>query len=390
MARDEIRLPALAVRQGERLIYSFAVDGKKLPLFSTVSRVHRDEDQKLGGYQRPEAFAHITAIQRYLERSDALLPNALVIAFDKRVKFKPATRGRAVGGTKFGEIIIPIDKNLADEKKPGWIVDGQQRSAAIREARVEGFPVFVTAFITDSVAEQRSQFILVNSTKPLPKGLIHELLPSTPEGDLPIALLRRRYPALLLESLNFDDDSALKGRIRTPTTVGGSIKDNSILKMLGASLEDGALYQYFDSASGSGDTESMLKLLKNYWAAVATNFPEAWDESPRRSRLVHGVGIMSLGCLMDEIAYVLGEDDIPTEEEFGTQIGLIADQCHWTEGNWEFRSGETIAWNELQNTPQDILRLTDHLLGLFRDAENSRDLEAAGPCLFDATEDRKT
>ena len=181
-ATNEIRLPALAVRQGERLLYSFAVDGKKLPLFATVSRVHRDDEQKLGGYQRPEALAHVAAIKRYLEGSDALLPNALVVAFDERVKFKAGGKAKDSGDTTFGEIVIPIDESLADENKPGWIVDGQQRSAAIREARVEGFPVFVTAFITDSVSEQRSQFILVNSTKPLPKGLIYELLARDPGG----------------------------------------------------------------------------------------------------------------------------------------------------------------------------------------------------------------
>jgi DGQHR domain-containing protein len=96
---------------------------------------------------------------------------------------------------------------------------------------VEHFPVYVTAFITDSVAEQRSQFILVNSTKPLPKGLIHELLPSTPAADLPALLLKRRYPAQLLDRLNYDPDSPLFRRIRTPTTAEGTIKDNSILKM---------------------------------------------------------------------------------------------------------------------------------------------------------------
>jgi DGQHR domain-containing protein len=371
VATTEIRVPALAVRQGERLLYSFAVDGKQLPLFATVSRVHRDDDQKLGGYQRPEALAHIAAIKRYLESSDALLPNALVVAFDERVKFEAGGTAKASGDTAFGEVVIPIDDGLADEEKPGWIVDGQQRSAAIREARIEGFPVFVTAFITDSVAEQRSQFILVNSTKPLPKGLIYELLPATPEGDLPVALLRRRYPALLLERLNFDEDSPLQGRIRTPTTVGGTIKDNSILKMLGASIEDGALYDYFDAETGGGDTQSMLELLKNFWAAVAECFPDAWDESPRRSRLVHGVGIMSLGCLMDEIAYLLGEGQIPTSDEFAAELHLIADQCQWTEGTWRFGSRDSCAWNELQNTPRDILRLSDHLLGLYRAARGS-------------------
>ena len=373
MAKYEIRVPALAVRQGERRLYSFAVDGKKLPLFATVSRIHRDEDQQLGGYQRPEALAHIAAIKRYLESSDPVLPNALVIAFDERVKFEET--GSSEAGACFGEVVIPVDEELPDEEKPGWIVDGQQRSAAIREARIEDFPVFVTAFVTDSVAEQRSQFILVNSTKPLPKGLIYELLPSTPAGDLPVALLRRRYPALLLERLNFDEDSPLQFRIRTPTAAEGTIKDNSILKMLSASIEDGALYRYFDSETGEGDTESMLTLVKNYWEAVATCFPDAWDQPPRKSRLAHGAGIAALGSLMDEIAYTLGEERIPSSEEFATELGLIADECHWTKGTWKFGPGETCTWNELQNTPGDILRLTDHLLNLYRAARQPVGLE---------------
>jgi hypothetical protein len=40
----------------------------------------------------------------------------------------------------------------------------------VREANVRTFPFCVTAFITASQGEQRAQFILVNSTKPLPKG----------------------------------------------------------------------------------------------------------------------------------------------------------------------------------------------------------------------------
>ena len=75
--------------------------------------------------------------------------------------------------------------------------------------------------------------------------------------------------------------------------------------MLAMSIEDGALYQWFDPDTGQGDTEAMLDLLKDFWHAVAETFPDAWDVSPRRSRLVHGVGIVALGCLMDEISYEL-------------------------------------------------------------------------------------
>jgi DGQHR domain-containing protein len=377
MAKEKLRVPALSMKQGDRGLYSFAVDGKKLSSFATVSRIHRSAEHKLGGYQRTEAQAHITSIKRYLETSGAILPNALVIAFDKKVKFVPQKGQGRKTGSKLGEIVIPIDDELADEDKPGWIVDGQQRSAAIREAAIEDFPVFVTSFIADDVAEQRSQFILVNSTKPLPKGLIYELLPETPAKDLPVSLLRRRYPALLLERLNLDEDSPLQYRIKTPTIIDGVIKDNSILSMLSASIEDGALYNYLDPHSGKGDTDAMLAILKNYWGAVEETFPDAWAEAPRTSRLVHGVGIAGMGALMDEISFRLGEESIPGRADFAQELAGIADSCRWTEGSWELVNGETTPWNELQNTPRDILRLTDHLLGLYRDSGNASLAKAA-------------
>src|SRR5207248_6721908 len=125
-----------------------------------------------------------------------------------------------------GTLVIPVDDDRPDDEHPGWIVDGQQRTAAIRQARVTSFPMCVTAFITESDVEQRTQFILVNSTKPLPKGLIYELLPST-EGTLPRQLRSRRFPARLLERLNHDPDSPVWHKISTPTMPEGVIKDNS-------------------------------------------------------------------------------------------------------------------------------------------------------------------
>ena len=72
----------------------------------------------------------------------------------------------------------------------------------------------MTAFIATSEQQQRSQFILVNNTKPLPKGLINELLPAT-EGEL-LKLERRRFPARLLERLNYDADFPCEAASRRP------------------------------------------------------------------------------------------------------------------------------------------------------------------------------
>lgn len=360
----ELRLPALQVRQGtNRVLYSFAVDGKQLPQFSTVSRIHRDPDAGVQGYQRPEVLSHIAAIRKYLESEDPMIPNAIVIAFDKRVVFEPS--GPSDGYARSGVLVIPLDPHWPDEDKPGWVVDGQQRSAAIREACVDTFPICVTAFITDSDAEQRSQFILVNSTKPLPKGLIHELLPST-VGALPVALQLRRFPATLLERLNYDEDSPLEQLIQTPTTPHGVIKDNSILRMLENSLSDGALYQFRHAGTERGDGESMLALLKDFWVAVRNTFPSAWAQAPRRSRLMHGVGVTSMGFLMDAITERYAHLRVPSTEDFEYDLYEIADLCHWTDGTWRFDPEHHRKWNDLQNTPRDIQLLTNYLVGEYR------------------------
>lgn len=359
---NELRLPTIEVRQGSgRLLYSFAVDGKLIPSFATISRIHRDEGKQINGYQRPEVLSHIAEIRNYLESESPMIPNAVVIAFDRRVRFDPITEGAVTNDyTRVGHLIIPNDPEVSLENKPGFIVDGQQRIAAIREAEIESFPICVTAFITSDVREQTEQFILVNSTKPLPKGLIYELLPET-GAKLPTLLQRRRFPAYLLNRLNHEEDSALKGKIQTPTTPTGIIKDNSILKMLENSLNDGVLYR-FRSAEDGFDTDSMLAVLQAFWSAVSDVFDEAWELPPRRSRLMHGAGIISMGFLMDAISERHRKTHIPTEEQFAEDLYPLKDLCRWTDGYWDFGPGRQRKWNEIQNTTRDIQLLANYLL----------------------------
>jgi DGQHR domain-containing protein len=360
--QHELRLPALEVRQGSgRMLYSFAVDGKKLSSFAAVSRIRREGDAQVDGYQRPEVLSHIASIRRYLETEAPMIPNALVVAFDKRVQFEPLAGGPSTSYSRPGTLIIPASGGLTDEDKPGWIVDGQQRSAAIRDARIDSFPIVVTAFITDSDEDQRSQFILVNSAKPLPKGLIYELLPAT-SGALPLALQARRFPAVLLRRLNCEVRSPLYRKIRTPTTPEGIVKDNSILKMLENSLSDGALYSFRDPATGTGDEEIMVDLLTTFFIAVRDVFADAWDKPPRQSRLMHGVGIVSLGFIMDAIFDRYSRKRLPTTDDFAHDLGELRGVCRWTNGFWDFGPGVQRKWNELQNTTRDIQLLTNYLL----------------------------
>lgn len=361
--KTELRLPCLELRHGsKRVMYSFAVDGKQLPLFSAVSRIRRDDQASVLGYQRPEVLSHIGEIRSYIESKDAMIPNAIVIAFDDRVRFVPLEISDDSIGVGFGHLVIPIGELTTGSSKPGLIVDGQQRVAAIREARVESFPIWVTAFKAENEADQREQFILVNSTKPLPKGLIYELLPET-STRLPAMLQKRRFPAHLLDRLNHDDDSPLRGIIRTPTNGDGIIKDNSIIKMIENSLSDGALYRYSQPVPKErSNRDAMLDILKSYWQAVAQVFPEAWGLTPKKSRLMHGVGIVSMGLVMDAVADRLREDGVPTSEQFKADLISLRPVCRWTNGYWELGPGQQRKWNEIQNTSRDIQMLSNYLL----------------------------
>lgn len=362
---DELRLPALEVRQGiGHVLYSFAIDGKQLPEFATVSRLGRGEDRKIFGYQRPEVLSHIAEIRAYLESGRALIPNAIVVAFDAVVRFEPATTaGEPVdlaGCARTGTLVIPLPVG-PDARKPAWVVDGQQRLAAIREARIDRFPICVVGFVAADDREQREQFILVNNTKPLPRGLIYELLPVT-EGRLPSMLQRRRFPTALLDRLNLDADSPLRGLIRTPTMPEGLIKDNSLIKMLENSLSDGVLYRFRDRPESSAGAEGMLRIVKHFWAAVAEVFLLAWRQPPRRSRLLHGAGVIALGFVMDAIAERHRHQGEPTRGQFTSDLEPLRGVCRWTDGFWDFGPGIQRKWNEIQNTPRDIQLLTNYLL----------------------------
>lgn len=358
--RYEIKVPALEVRQGERRIYCFAVDGKKLLDFTAVSRVKRTEEGELDGYQRPEVMNHIRAIRRYIESPAAMLPNAVVLAFDSRVRFVPARRRSPVDYSTMGELVIPVDESLPESEKPALLVDGQQRAAAIRDADVAEFPVAAVAFIASGADEQRSQFILVNNTKPLPKGLIHELLPDA-TGHLPPKYARRKLPAQVMTRLNIDSDSPFRGAIATPTSPDGYIKDNSVLKMIENSLYDGALYQYRDPEDGSGDIEQMVLHLKIFWSLVESMWPIEWKLIPRKSRLTHGVGIQSMGYVMDALTEGCVADKLPSVG-LDRRLELLYEVAAWTSGTWNIAPDDQRRWNGLQNTPNDIKLLTNLLI----------------------------
>ncbi len=370
-----IRRRALRLGQGDCPIYQFSLRGDELLEIADISRIERDEGGKLLGYQRPGVRQHIKGIVEYLDQEDGkiIFPNSIILALSSRVRFKKSRGpnvddGIAEAGTL--EIEVPTGANA----KPAWIVDGQQRALAISQCRRKGLPVPVNAFVTDDVETQRDQFLRVNNAKPLPRGLVSELLPEV-STSLPRNLAARQIPSSLCNLLNSDKRSPFFGLIRRTSTQKAErgkaiVADNSIIHMIQESISSptGCLFPHRNIATGETDHDAILQILITYWSAVKSVFPDAWGKSPSRSRLMHGAGIRAMGRLMDKIMSSVALSRRGANKLVEGELRTIESVCRWTRGDWEELGG--MPWNSLQNVPRHINALSNLLIRAYVHGRN--------------------
>lgn len=363
--RHSIRRRAIRIVQNRKHpLYLFALSADELLQIADISRVARDDAGQLLGYQRPEVKRHVKNIVEYLDSDEVLFPNSVILALSSSCTFK-LVRGPKVeaGPTEAGTLEIPLPREGA--ARPAWIVDGQQRALALSHAKRRDFPVPINAFIADEVELQRDQFLRVNNTKPLPKGLITELLPAV-DTVLPPNLAARKTPSALCDILHRDPESPFFGLIRRSSLPPSEkmktvVTDTALVKVLQDSFgsPSGCLFPYRNSATNVTDFESIRKLLLMYWNAVRDVFPRAWGLPPERSRLMHSVGILAVGRLMDRVMGSVSLQDPKAPAQVRADLARIKPVCRWTEGRWDELDAE---WNELQNVPRHVRGLTEFLV----------------------------
>lgn len=374
-ARSVIRRRALRIEQNDKHpLYVFCLTGDEILAAADISRLSRDDAGKLIGYQRPHVKRHIQDIVEYLNSDNILFPNSLILALSSKVKFHP-NRGRvgSDGLVASGIVEIPLGKN---GHKPAWIVDGQQRALAISKSRRRDLPIPINAFVADEVEIQRDQFLRVNNTKPLPRGLITELLPevSTP---LPANLQAKKIPSALCDLLNSEQHSPFYKLIARASTAhenkrSAVVADTSIIKMLQESLANpsGCLFAYRNIATGETDFDAIWATLLAYWTAVKKAFPEAWGKPPTKSRLMHGAGIRAMGKLMDRVMGSMDPRSHGVVGQIQHELRTIQPVCHWTEGRWA--ELEDLNWNEIQNVPRHIRMLSNLLVRAYVQGRGTR------------------
>jgi hypothetical protein len=95
-------------------------------------------------------------------------------------------------------------------------------------------------------------------------------------------------------------------------------------------------------------------------------FCDDWEEhTPKTSRLVHGVGLVAMGYILDELH---ARHRARTRRQFARGLQPLVKRTHWTSGEWRFGE-ERRAWNALQNTNADYRLLSHHLVRIIRRAD---------------------
>lgn len=348
----EITFSCLVAKQAEgNTVLNFVANADQISKIARIDRVGRNEKMELYGFQRSQIGNHINEIHDYLEEDDAVLPNALIVAFTHGVVFIPNDDGRT------GELRVEIK-----ERQVGLIVDGQQRFSALKMLQKKKFEVFVSAIICRDEDQLQKQFILINNTKPLPKELIYELLPTV--DGLPPRLAARSFASSLTQKLNFYAGGVFEGMIKIHTNPGGIFNATALHRIVMNSRSNGALREVYNS----NNEEGCLLLVNDFYSAVRIVFQDDWYlkdnngqiigiHSPRTSRLIHSAGLTALGYIMDAAYTILKAN---TVGKFVDVLEKIKPYCAWTSGEWNFNSYPK-PWSEVQNTTRDIAQLREYL-----------------------------
>jgi DGQHR domain-containing protein len=364
-ARNQLSVRALRTKQGRDVeVFSFFIKGSDIARVAEISRITRDEDSALKGFQRKEIQNHVKNIVEYLDRGNVLFPNAIILALSPEVEFKQS-RGPTPEGivevAQIGTLAIPIRE---EGRRVAWIVDGQQRSLALSRTTNTEISVPVVGFISGDIETQREQFILVNKARPLPVRLINELLPEI-GVQLPRDLSMRKIPSELCNLLNRDPKSPffeLIRRLSQENVKSAVIVDTALIKVMKSSISNplGALALYKQAEDGHTDIDGMYRTMFAFWQAVKEEFPDAWGKPPTRSRLMHSAGIQAMGVLMDRVMTRLHGHGDP-RHEIQRSLRRLRAHCRWTDGTWE---GLGLRWNEIQNVPKHVRGLSDLLVRL--------------------------
>lgn len=323
-----------------------------------------DQSQSLGDLlKQPVVRQHVNSIRAGLGEENALMLTTIVLGLTPDVRFR-SSRGPDVsdGLSTAGTLEIPLQTRAG--RKPAWLLDGYYRVLALGENERSDFAVPVCAIVADDPALLRQQFDRIHNTRPLPPEIPDLLFP---RGTVPISprLGPQELPDAVCNWLNNDPESPFRGLVGAKKEAKGAqfpALRAALRAVVAEALSSpyGGLFPYRNIATGETDVNGLCNAVKTYWSAVKAVFTDAWGKTPKTSRLMHPVGIRTMGRLMNRVlpAIDLSADD--RLQQTIAQLEKIRPVCHWTAGVWEELDG--LRWDKVEATPRHVNLLSNFLV----------------------------
>jgi DGQHR domain-containing protein len=308
----------------------FHAPAQEIASWADVDRLAHDNKT---GAQRPLQELKAAKVAKFLRRPENTIPTAVVIALDtKSVDFKASPQSQSSG-------LLTIKLTMANEKRPGLIIDGQHRvyGALKHPGDVQ---LNVVAFLGGNDAERAFQFVVINnSAAKVSKDHIRALNLQFDPDALNKRLLESSGATMGVSDSKyadlevFDKEEPFVGLIQWPTNANGFIAATALESALTETRERAALL----GIEGL-ETDVFLQI----WRKIKEIRGAAWNG---QSRLLHKASIYALTVFILEtmVARLRTTDeaidftDVTTLDELVTRVVERIPLEFWTT---EWRSKE--------------------------------------------------
>lgn len=386
----------------------FTCDGR---LIRSIAKVDRLDSFAGRGNQRSEIEKHIQKIAEGIS-GGTQVPNPILLVIlnqqiaavddadapESFVRIKPLDEYQRVPHGDMSvvqeyrpvQLDFPFRRAAFDEEKSALLVDGQQRTAALSLVDVDKVPQCFLSVNAEIASPESAQqiFLVANSTAKIETQFSRALL-AVMDGT-PAYLAREKPMAVAAKKLALEDPNSPFYQIvqypgaKQPKAESGKPKRTVVAY--------NSLFQIVSLFAASviieaHDAETLALLVSRGFNLVKSTWGNAWGMKPGDSRLMHGAGLRGMGGWL--VAKI--------EQHYGAAAGDLASKDLWEHVEaslkrlkpnlvWtmpDLAGATTTAQNffknhilDKQNTPQDIVELTQQLRGL--DARLTADAEGKG------------
>ncbi len=304
-----------------------------------------------GAPQRSIRKAKVLAVQNYF-RTDAqnTIPTGIIVSLKlPRGALKPVRVANVDSGS-FQLLTISYD----DNKKPGFIVDGQHRVLGMNEFD-PNLRVNVVGLLNADDMEIAFQFLVINnkatkvSTDHI-RALALDYKRDELDGRLRNVRLNLDQRIGTLGFADHDEASPFRGLVDWPS----NRSPRKVVKP--AAIEAAIADIQRRKVREFNDEDTVLTYFFTVWDAVRTSWPNAW-EPKTRSRLLSKVGIVCMsGYITDALvsAYDWGDLDISDPDAVRVRVKqLLVNQeeqfwvVGWTSTSLDTRAGRDIVLESL-------------------------------------------